>query len=576
MKERNSYNLLLLGGTGARCGEIFVHMCANGYFEEKRVNILYIDSDQDNGNANSLRELINLYEKCREQYMIKESPIPCFFKTEICLTEANPVQGIDRFKRLAELEQPDKETLSATKALMRALYSDEECEMKISDGFFARPNVGAAVFAANMDQILEDFLKQIHKDQKDLMKIKIFMIGSVFGGTGASSFPTISKYLKQKLFGESTDKLIGDKLKIGGGMLLPYFSFTREKTLEKSSRDDIEIEADKFSTKTKSAIKYYKDVEKNDLRKIFDELYILGHDGYDIRGRYETAGSKQKNLPHMVEFYAAMAAVTFFDGNKEQCNGKYFAVVPREKIVWNQMYKNTRCFFSFLVMMRFSLVLKSLILEELFEGESSNWVVKRKAGEIPWYYDFLDGRRKSSDMEPGGLGSKFYAISRYCNKYVSWFAELLINDLDKQDFPDEIDFNHYKVEKNSLENEEEDDLVDYLDLFNDSLILKQYANILAENGLPRNYTKEKRESIKNRNIRYIRRHAAELSDRTLFGDKRCAEISFDDIWSRLNSFGFNSFVKTDNVFKNIEKANVRTMDEGVKNLINAIYVACMI
>lgn len=180
------------------------------------------------------------------------------------------------------------------------------------------------------------------------------------------------------------------------------------------------------------------------------------------------------------------------------------------------------------------------------------------------------------DMEPGGLGSRFYAISRYCDKYVSWFAELIINNLDKKDKPDEIDFNHYKNQKSSLENEEEDDLVDYLDLFDDNLLLRQYSNILVENGLPRNYSKEKRENIKKRNIKYIRRHAAHLSDRTLFGDEGYADISFEDIWSRLNSFGFNSFVKEDKVFKNIENANIKNMDEGVKNLINAIYVACMI
>lgn len=60
------------------------------------------------------------------------------------------------------------------------------------------------------------------------------MIGSIFGGTGASSFPTISKYLKKKLYGESTDKLIGDKLKIGDSMLLPYFTFSRENLKEKA------------------------------------------------------------------------------------------------------------------------------------------------------------------------------------------------------------------------------------------------------------------------------------------------------------------------------------------------------
>ena len=42
MREKYSYNIILLGGTGAKCGEIFVHMCANGYLNCEKVNILYI------------------------------------------------------------------------------------------------------------------------------------------------------------------------------------------------------------------------------------------------------------------------------------------------------------------------------------------------------------------------------------------------------------------------------------------------------------------------------------------------------------------------------------------------------
>ena len=61
MKETYSYNLILLGGTGAKCGEIFVHMCANGYFDRDVVNILYIDSDDENGNGKSFTQVLEHY-----------------------------------------------------------------------------------------------------------------------------------------------------------------------------------------------------------------------------------------------------------------------------------------------------------------------------------------------------------------------------------------------------------------------------------------------------------------------------------------------------------------------------------
>lgn len=83
MKDRFSYNLILLGGTGARCGEIFVHMCANGYLDVKNINILYIDSDTKNGNADYFKRVVKLYNECQKSYVIKESPIPCFLSLRL-------------------------------------------------------------------------------------------------------------------------------------------------------------------------------------------------------------------------------------------------------------------------------------------------------------------------------------------------------------------------------------------------------------------------------------------------------------------------------------------------------------
>ena len=105
MRERENYNLILLGGTGARCGEIFIHMCANGYLDCEWVNILYVDSDRDNGNGQSFRNLVHIYQQCRAQYQIANSAIPCFFKPKIRLMLADPVQEFSYFK---DLTRPTK------------------------------------------------------------------------------------------------------------------------------------------------------------------------------------------------------------------------------------------------------------------------------------------------------------------------------------------------------------------------------------------------------------------------------------------------------------------------------------
>lgn len=572
MKDRFSYNLILLGGTGARCGEIFVHMCANGYLDVKNINILYIDSDTKNGNADYFKRVVKLYNECQKSYVIKESPIPCFFKPKINLFCENPVGKTVYFQDIANSSGGNARGFDSASVLMDVLYSEEEKEMKISEGFFAHPNVGAALFAANMDVILEKFVKIISTAQSDMKKIKIFLLGSIFGGTGASSLPTISKYLKKKLFGDSDNKFIGEQLQIGGCMVLPYFGFSRDGLAEKVlSESSFEIESDKFATKTKAAIEYYKyvDGEGNNGFRVFDQLYIIGHDGKDVRGAYETAGNKQRNLPHIVEFYSAMSCVTFFESTIGE-KWHYFATVSENKINWSDVYQPVKCIYCFYIMMRFSIVMKSLIMEELFDYKQRN-KLKEHAKEIPWYYDFIDGKAKSSDLNEEKLFNKFDNISKYCSEYIRWFAELNISNIEKAASPDKIKIDNKKDE------EEDSDVVKYLQFFSKRLILKQFMNGLITDGmLSDEYTDEASNNIYNDNIKYIHKHIEELEDTSFFMDQDINKISMKDIWLRLSNLGFNYYEKDDNILKNIQRANDKSMDEGIKNLINAVYIACMI
>lgn len=563
MEEKSCYNLILLGGTGARCGEIFIHMCANGYFKAESINILLIDSDTENGNAKSLKTLIKTYNKCNEKYVIKGSPIPSFFKTEINFMEESPVKGISYFKDLAQKNLKDSSSIRKVKILMRTLYTEDEMNMKITDGFFARPNVGAALFASNMESILEKFIWKIKNRPRESDNIKIFMIGSIFGGTGASSLPTISKYIKTKIYGDSKDKLIGDKLKIGGCLMLPYFSFTREKLKEEFERDtEIKIESNKFINKTRFALEYYKDVNSNEERRIFDQLFIMGHDGGDIRGYYNVAGAEQKNLPHITELYSAMSCVAFFK-DQTLTNGNYLAVIPNDMIKWTDFYLPNECFYSFYLMMRFSIVLKSLVMEELFTDKK----LRKTSVDIPWYYDFIYGKEKPLNFEERNLYAHFIDISKYCNEYIRWFSELKIANINKVYSLGSIN-----------EKFDENDVVRYIDLFTEKILFKQHENNLILDGYIINADIEANNLTYKKNLKYIRKKFQRLEEHNILDndEKNTDYITLNKIWSRLCDFGFNTLLKEDDIFKNIETTNIKTMEEGVRNLINAIYIACMI
>ena len=68
----------------------------------------------------------------------------------------------------------------------------------------------------------------------------------------------------------------------------------------------------------------------------------------------------------------------------------------------------------------------------------------------------------------------------------------------------------------------------------------------------------------------------ELEDTSFFTDLDIEKISMSDIWLRLSNLGFNYYEKDDNILKNIQRANDKSMDESIKNLVNAVYIACMI
>ena len=167
-------------------------------------------------------------------------------------------------------------------------------------GFKGNPNIGSVV----LNQIVnssdfEDFASNF--DSGD----KIFIISSIFGGTGASGFPLLLKTLRTGTSFSNND--IINNSEIGAITILPYFKL--------KSDDDSEIDSSTFISKTKSALAYY---ENNISRNgSINALYYLGD---NMAGTYENheGGSSQQNDAHLIEFLAATAIVDF--SNKTHVN----------------------------------------------------------------------------------------------------------------------------------------------------------------------------------------------------------------------------------------------------------------
>mgnify|MGYP000426485314 CR=1 FL=1 len=59
------YFVLGIGGTGMRCIESLIHLCAMGMFDDTDIHLLALDTDKDNGNFARLKEVKEAYVKAK-------------------------------------------------------------------------------------------------------------------------------------------------------------------------------------------------------------------------------------------------------------------------------------------------------------------------------------------------------------------------------------------------------------------------------------------------------------------------------------------------------------------------------
>ena len=98
--------IIAIGGTGMRCLESFVHLCAIGMFDNQEIDILTLDTDESNGNKKRVEDLVDHYIR------IKSSPTEIggkpgsntFFSAKLNLTKywTNYNSGRDNFQVLSK------------------------------------------------------------------------------------------------------------------------------------------------------------------------------------------------------------------------------------------------------------------------------------------------------------------------------------------------------------------------------------------------------------------------------------------------------------------------------------------
>lgn len=320
--------LLAIGGTGARCMEAVIYLAAAGLFQTP-MNVLIIDPDQNNGNSVKTRTLIanyhSLYVARQPEHAEKKGgvfglggaklPAPTLFQAPINVRRDsdaqhsifwdNPNPTSRRFGEIIQY-QAQKEEL---RNFLDLFYEPADLEMVLNVGYQGRTNVGAVALkqdlegTANLAQKgLREFLEKLNIDIQT-REARIFVMGSVFGGTGAAGLPTIPQLI-ENLPTDVIAKEPRSRLRYGCAMMTPYFSFPKGSSAGAGPGTD----SARHAVATQAALLHYAHVPPG-----YQHIYFIGAPDRPQTNRSNIIGGQhQTNAPHYAELVAALAAWQFF------------------------------------------------------------------------------------------------------------------------------------------------------------------------------------------------------------------------------------------------------------------------
>lgn len=315
------------GGTGSRILESYIYLCAAGIIREP-CHLLLIDPDGSNGNV----------ERCRDQFSLYKSihrTEPTFPVTEPTLfgCPLNPDgSGVDEtfFWEYPNRYQPWSRLLEVNlmkqdvRNFIELLYDEKDSELTFDRGYVGRAHIGSldlfrvlrsalARAAAEVptsgapnndpEQSTQDalilFFRAFRAAAQGARGVRLAVVGSLFGGTGASGIPAIPPLLRQ------TFPELRDRIRLACVGALPYFSFPKKAA---DAPDPAH-----HPLATQAALYHYSYTDVG-----FDDIYLVGSpQRHETNRENHLGGPGQSNDAHYVELAAALAIAHFFSSDNE-------------------------------------------------------------------------------------------------------------------------------------------------------------------------------------------------------------------------------------------------------------------
>jgi hypothetical protein len=257
-----------IGGTGSRVIKSLIMLLAAGVKpgEFDTIIPIIVDPHKDLDELNECKKLIRLYSKINENCYNDSTEVEQgFFRTKI--TTLKSASTDKSLKDDIEFDERHDEPFgdfinkaairkksSSTLDLLSLLYSDANFSQPLSVGFKGNPHMGSLVLNSIIGGPAYNAFKSAFANGD-----RIFIISSVFGGTGAAGFPLLLQNFRQSDKPEIRDSHIGSL------SVMPYF-----KLSEPGQTSD--IDSNDFMTKTKSALTYY---TRPEFSKLYDSIYYI-------------------------------------------------------------------------------------------------------------------------------------------------------------------------------------------------------------------------------------------------------------------------------------------------------------
>ena len=385
-----------IGGTGIRVMKSIAMLMAggmdtNGYTVVPVILDPHLDLEEKKNLHSLIDSYKDIYNKTINNGSSTLNSLDGFFNSEIRTinelnNQTNDTQqnagSKEKFRSYIELANLGADDLN--NYLVETMFSTKNLDNPLSVGFKGNPNVGTVVLGEMIEGA--DWFRAFkqHCEKND----RVFIISSIFGGTGASGYPLLEKKIRLA----ENEPAVKNAL-MGAVTVLPYYG------LKDPATTGSDIDSANFYTKTKAALAYYEGTVKSDY------LYYVGEKS--LKQVYDNDEKKQDDKANFIELVAASALFDFLKRGKPD-NQQYLSRAIESDLESLDLVSLGNGYKDIVKSVADYMLLRNLV--NTLPSEKYFPLIKNRGLDGEFYKD-----------------SAFQALKRFTEIYYKWYTELAQN-----------------------------------------------------------------------------------------------------------------------------------------------------